>query len=212
MRVFGKKIAAVLAAGVVAVGLFGCGSASNNDQGVSFSLDAFLLESSVTQFLTDGEAAGQSGAINGTVTVSNFLSGQGIRVQRVFLSYNIPGASVTVPSTSVGINLLLGPGSAADPNAISDLPDGFNTEPTKSASFPAVTNAVRTFLAFNRTSLPELPFEMEITAVVRGVTTAGDVLETNAGTSTLTFTPDIVIPPESTDGGDGSAEEEVVTE
>lgn len=203
MRAFVKPVIAMFGAALLATSFLGCGSASNNDQGASFSLNSFTVnDDAPVPFLEEDETNSSTGAVLGTISLTNAISTQGVRVQRIFLSYSIPGASVVPPSTSVASNLLLGPGDPSINSTTSDLPPQFDSvEPNGSVTFPAITNGVRTFLAFNRVSLPELPFEMEVTAIVRGVTTSGDVLESNAATYTVSFTPDAFIPP--VDGGVG---------
>jgi hypothetical protein len=71
-----------------------------------------------------------------------------------------------------------------------------------SARFIAVPVEVREWLALNRLSLPEPPFQMTLVARVAGVTSGGDALVTNEATIPIIVRIDNPIAPTIGQGGD----------
>ena len=217
----------------------GCGSASNNDQGVSFTLLGFFADFDgevglagaavpIGEILPATTEPGGSlpaendppvGTVPGAtdfvavVGSQNNLSSQTIRVERAFLTYVIPGSSAQPPSTSVPLTVVLGPnpgtsqrnpadffpGSRAIPT--SDLPPGISGEDSQGtpvraySQIPLITSSVRTWMNLNRDLLPEPPFQLELSVVLSGVTSAGDRLESNQGTLWISITPETSVPP-----------------
>jgi len=174
---------------------FGCGSSSNNDQGVSFSLNGFFADLPGTIGLIGYSAAFGSSVSPAFAEFQNNLAGQGIRVSRINLSYEIPGASVNLPSTSVGITALLGPTPcvSVDPRlcpAPTTLPPAFNTRNVGRAQFSVVPAVINEYLVLNRDSLPPLPFTMEVSITAVGTTTSGDSLTTNEGVLSIEYSSD----------------------
>ena len=214
-----RRYAWALAGMVFLGGLFGCGSASNNDQGVAFLFSGFYAAVDGDTFLTglsvpltnstgnDNEDAPFAGSVVAALGFQNNLAGQGIQVQRVFLSFFIPGASVQPPSTSYGLGAVLGP-AGLDPLNPTTLPPGYSGVANQlKAQVPVLPFEIREWMAFNKSKLPEPPFALDVTAYSTGITTAGDRLDTNAGLLSITITPEITIPPSSGNGdtgGDGS--------
>jgi hypothetical protein len=209
----------VLTATLLACFAMGCGSASNNDQGASFTLFGFFSDS-------DGETGATGYALplsdlandepsgiaeNNLVTylgLQNNLSGQFIRAQRAYYSYVIAGSDIQPPSTSSALSFVLGP---VDNDVDSTLPDPLTGSDgqasTHYAGVPLVPSQIRAWISLHRGSLPEAPFDIEVTVYVRGITSAGDGLDTNPATIFVQATPDIVIPPsagESDGEGDDS--------
>lgn len=192
---------------VVAVLLAGCGSSSNNDQGVAFSLLGFNPAANGTcqldVFTNDVVVPISSGStvesdsfsdigIGFCVQLQNFMSTQGIRVDRLILSYDVVGANVNPPNTTVAIGSVLGPvqgDDGGDPNFVagiggavastSTLPDGYNVSQIASIPVRWVPVEIRQWLALNRNLLPEPPFNMTITARASGVTTSGQRIVSN---------------------------------
>lgn len=210
----------------VTASVIGCGSASNNDQGVSFSALGFFSEApeseddlppgqiGATTTLSNSTETGAEfgGAIFTFLGLQNNLSSQFIRVERIFMSYHVSGASQQPPSTSIAHSYILAPpqvtggegeDTSGDSPFDSTLPPSFNGENTVGSmgfgQFPIVPLEVIEWLNFNRNSLPELPFNMTIDVYARGVTSAGDSLETNTVSFVVNFTPDQIINPT---GGD----------
>jgi hypothetical protein len=198
----------------------GCGSASNNDQGVSLLLTGFYPSSatsvndagisgvSVPFSDTEGVDGGLGGAVVASIGVQNNLVGQGARLQRAFLSYYIPGSSVQPPSTTYSLSRVLGPnGTPAEGDIPTTLPPGFAGLPNSAVSqVPVVPFEIRQWLVFNRNQLPEPPFVMNIGVYVNGITSAGDLLSTNEGILTATVVTDLPI-----GGGVGSDETELAS-
>lgn len=216
------------AAALLLAGVLGCGGASN-DQGVSFTflgyfqntdgacdnatttgISGVVVGLSSSDFTggtpTDVETVPENTATIGCARVQNNISTVGIRVQRIFLSYHIEGASSQPPSTSFPLGLVLGPatsngapGSLSNPT--SSLPDGFNVANSATSAVSLIPPEIFTWLNLNRGQLPEPPFTMVVTSTAVGITTAGDQLTTNPVDLYVQVTPDLQIPPESVPGG-----------
>lgn len=188
----------------------GCGSATNNDQGVSFTLLGFFRDnagadsaSGATTTLgsiTDTENTDSSADTNLLVYfgTQNNLSGQFIRTQRAYITYSIPGAAIQPPSTSVAFSAVLAP---SNNDVGTSLPEGAGAGASSGATstnfsqLPIITSAIKSWLNLQRNSLPEAPFDIEATATVVGATSAGDVYETNPASLTISVLPDVVITP-----------------
>ncbi|MBX7143743.1 MAG: hypothetical protein K1X79_04780 [Oligoflexia bacterium] len=217
-----KLIAGVFVAG----SLFGCGSATNNDQGVTFNFLGFFESSgtgtgdlptalgSISFPLSDPDAEDVSegnssgaGSVNAVIATENFLGCQGLRADRVYLSYTVPGALENPPSTTVVVSALMGPssgGAEAAAACTSSLPAGYlNLSSRAFATIAVVPASIRQWMILNKASLPEPPFNMIVSATIGGVSTAGDRFESNEGELTAQVTPDIVISPST--GGSSSS-------
>lgn len=148
--------------------LNGCGSASNNDQGTSFTAIGYFADTS--------GATGEAGQIvilsqsgNGVITfmgLANRLSQQFIRVTRFDCDYNVPGSAVPIPSDSFAVGTVM--------EAAGDLGSSLGY-----VGFTIVSTDLIDFIIANISSLPPLPFRMNATCSATGVTQAGDVLVTN---------------------------------
>lgn len=209
--------------------IIGCGGASSNDQGVSFTFLGWFSEvpssgSSTTGLLgkivpinggtTDetGDLTGGTGAVFAVAGVQNNLDGQFIRTDRMLFSFEIEGAEAQPPSTVQPFSGIVGPGSnsgsssssssSADAasSARSSLPPNFTNANTLYGNVPVVPLEVMQWINFNRSSLPELPFTMVVTASISGITSGGDRLDTNPMQFIVEFTPDVII-----DGGESSS-------
>lgn len=205
-----KVVAGFLVAGAVA----GCGSASSNDQGTSFSLLGFFTEAGeegeplptfanitfpISELDEEGEAT--VGAETSVMGVENFLGCQGLRADRLHLSYFVPGATDQPPSTIQAVSAIMGPsGGSSEGESVSgcesSLPPGFaNISSRAFVTVPVVPAAVREWIVLNRGSLPEAPFNLIVSAYVSGVTTAGDRYESNSVEISAEVTPDTIIAP-----------------
>ena len=200
-------VAAGLTFGVIACG-GGVGGGSNNDQGLAVNLVGFFetgatsctdgnrVTSVGVPFSTLGDDTGGDpgfGSVNVGVGVQNQLGGQAFDVQTTFIEYQVPGASVNPPSTTVSTNALLGPGAE---DVQSSLPVDFTSLPNCVViTTPVLPPAVRTWISLNRQNLPEAPFEMLAFITSRGQATGGDVLDTNTRVLSMLITPDVQIPP-----------------
>jgi hypothetical protein len=193
----------------------GCGTASNNDQGVSFTNLGFFStdDEGVCEdrgigglAIPLGSAAGDGGITNGftCIGIQNNLSGQFIRTDRAMISYFVAGASVQPPSTVVALTTVLGPGSTGPD---STLPDGVKNPSQVIAGFNILPADIRTYISLNRADFPELPFTLIATVTVSGITSAGDRLDSNESSIGIELTTDTPI-----DAGSGAAVEEPLLE
>ena len=158
----------------------GCGGASNNDQGTSFTATGFFNDdgsgrSGFTTVLFSDLANPVLGGGDGQIVFSNIgvqnnLSNQFIRIVRVDCSYEIPGGSVTVPDDS---QLIPGIVEALGGQAL--------------IGFALVSTDIFSFLNNNQNFLPQLPFRMFVTCSVTGVTQAGDTITTNPISARVNF-------------------------
>lgn len=224
-RAFNMKRILILA--IVAVIAVACGSGSSNDQGVAFTNLGFFSGALDGDKLPAGELGtivpisggifvGEDGTQGGGVILTyiglqNNLSGEFIRVDRLFMEYDIPGAKTAIPTTSVGIGGIVGPIKPVDATAgfSSSLPSSFAAENSPGnqllLQFPVVPNAIVEFLNLNRNSLPELPFEMVVNVRATGVSSAGDRYDTNTASYVVLWQADnIVTPTTDQTGGDVS--------
>lgn len=173
--------------GVLALLAASCGSTSSNDQGTSVTALGFygvtVSSGAITATTTPEtgkivEISPDSGGFAGLdlntvlagIGVQNRLTTQFFRTVRVDFHYDVPGASTTIPDDSTPMTMLL---SAAG--------DGTSTVDSATAIgvVQVVSPDVISYLNINRNLLPDLPFRMNVTATVTGVTQAGDVLTTN---------------------------------
>lgn len=180
---------------------------------------------------TSSENTGNEATVpldNALIGLRNNLTGQTINTQRVFLSYIIGGATIQPPSTHYPMTRVLSPSSNNDigigeggesggvsvdttlPPAVIDTADENAGPVIYYHAVRLVPSEVSTWINLNRGSLPEPPFSMEVTVTVRGVTSAGDTLETNPATLLVVVGPDVPIPPSSS--SDGTTGEETALE
>ena len=109
---------------------FGCGTATNNDQGVVFRALGFFSDSSggsgqagdITPLFTDSSffqgvaGTGSTTAFDGrsldaTIGVENNLGTQFIRIERIDCEYSIQGSSLAVPDDSLTYTSSVDPAS-----------------------------------------------------------------------------------------------------
>jgi hypothetical protein len=194
----------------------GCGQLPSVFLGGSIQLGTAAPEPNTT--VTTGSSSGtdEAGSYVSVVGVQNNLYGQVFRADRVFLDYYIPGATAQPPSTNVPVTLLAGPAEAAaqtggnsantstqspglrKPNYTSLPPSMYNICNRALAQITVIPAAVREWLNFNRDSLPEAPFAMEVTIRVTGLSSSGDRIDTNDGTFAFEVLPETYVVP--TDG------------
>lgn len=185
-----------------------------------------------TVTLGDGVFAGVDAGSNfvAVIGVQNNLFSQIFRVDRMIYDYYIAGASVQPPSTNIPVNLIAGPGRPAttggttggttttDPTNGGRNPAGGALPPTFTGTCNRVFSqavvipaSIREWLNFNRDSLPEPPFMMEVVGRASGISSAGDRIETQPMSLPITIVEEIfVTPTEGTDedtGTDGLTDE-----
>lgn len=167
----------------LAMAALGCGTASNNDQGVSFLNFGFFAVDEEGKCSEDGVTGGlfflgnSARSLSTCVGVQNNLSGQFIQSNRATISYFVPGAAVQPPSVVVPFTNILGPGSTG---ANTTLPDGVKNESSVIAGLTLITTDIWNFLVLNQRDLPNFPYTMIATVTVSGITSAGDRLDTNS--------------------------------
>lgn len=212
-----------------AFALTGCGGSSNNDQGVAFTNLGFYStddegvceEAGITTAvvgLSDLTSEGPLtfSSVGTCLGVQNNMSTQFIRTQRVRLSYWVEGAVENPPDTIVAFTNVLGPvrtegGEGEQTGPSSSLPPGFSAPNQVIAGTVILPAEVRAWMSLNRDLLPEPPFSMVATAVVVGITSAGDQLESNPADIFVEIVPsDEVIQPSG--AGAGLEEGEIVEE
>lgn len=232
MREFCKLSRKLVVGGLLMLGvsaLFGCGSATNNDQGTSFTLLGYFAEFPESLTCTD-RPAGSLGAYvplgmdvaeaqanppAGIMTIAgmqNNLTQVFIRTDRVLIDYYIAGADRQPPSTTLSLSSVINPsvvtssdGSTVTSPFDSSLPPSFGGQGCSMnyAQFFVLPTDIYTWVIMNKESLPEAPFIMTATATVQGITSAGDRIESNPASFDLYFTPGVVIAP--TDGSGDEA-------
>lgn len=184
-----------------------CGSASNNDQGVSFTALGWAVPDDegvcvIPPLYVTAAVISLSGGISaegyfssyGTFicfAVRNNMTSQGIRADRMYYSFHVPGASEQPPSTSVPFTAVLNPISTGDAAATDDelAATGLNI------GAQLLPPQILEWMNLNRGSLPEPPFTVEGTYYVSGITTAGDRLDSNVVNMNFVVTEDNIIPP-----------------
>ncbi|MCB0320532.1 MAG: hypothetical protein KDD60_06350 [Bdellovibrionales bacterium] len=223
-----QVIRGALAVGITIGALAGCGSSggSDNGNGVVFTITKFLpvedgqvtggcdgaeglsgLIIPLSAALGDSDV-GQLGAVGAAgVALQNNLGGQALHLQTIEYDYYIPGASAQPPSTVAAIPGLLGPGSTLPAGVQSSLPSGLEGQGVCLATviFP-IPPQISTWMSLNRSSLPEPPFDMFVTASARAQSSAGDVFYSNQATLPVYVTPDTVIIPAAGSDGEGETQ------
>ena len=199
MRKFCKLLAATLVSLAV-----GCGGGSNNDQGVSLSFVGWNSANPTTgacqEIFTDGliipmtTTTDSGGAVNLTcATVSNNMCTQGVRVDRALMRYYVPGSTVMIPDTTNVMSSYLAPKTCADATITSSLPQGMRQQGGRFVIVDVVPHQIREFISANRNLLPEAPFNLDACAVLSGVTSSGDRIESNELCLHVIVSPDVVI-------------------
>lgn len=217
----GKLLAATLLVGGTLAA--GCGSVSNNDQGTSFlgigyfadtagstglSGANVLLGSDVSQISgVQGIAGGSNVPIQSdgsqfavVMGVENRLATQFLRVVRIDCSYDIPGASITIPDDSYNVSLVI----KATGDALDDPSQPTINGTAGYIQYNILSTDLFSYLNVNRNSLPALPFRMTATCHAVGVSQAGDVFEANE----LVFPITMVEAASCCTGGTGGAGED----
>lgn len=218
MRLSIENISRILAGVALTGALYGCGGASSNDQGVSFTLLGFFedvgdagsdelpvgvvgvtfpISGSASNSNPDEDDTTLGGAVRVAIGVQNNLGCQGLRTDRAYISYHVTGAETQPPSTSQPVAILMGPADSEGVESCSStLPPSFSTLANRSfALVRVVPPEIREWIALNRNSLPQPPFNLQISVEVSGVTTAGDSLVSNQATLLASVVPDVVIKP-----------------
>ncbi|MGH8005991.1 MAG: hypothetical protein ACREQ3_03185 [Candidatus Binatia bacterium] len=196
----GGAVGAALLLGLVGLS---CGSGGeDNDQGISFrtvgifqgerqqdqcqvpTTETAISDQSAVLPLHDPELDGgfpNSGSAlsfcRGFLELQNNLLGQGIALERIDFEYEIPGARISIPSSSAPTGLRINPADAnpdTNPN-----PSGQVNVVFTHLDGQLIPSRLVLFLRQNQLSLPALPYVMIIHVTVRGRTDSGNVLVSN---------------------------------
>lgn len=219
LKKIGLLLITLIACGVVFVG---CGDASSNDQGTSFTFLGWYEKAdpeAEPTLLTGLTLNLNSLAVNNIAGktayagFTNHLYGEAIRLQRVHLKFEVPGSKIEIPSTAAVLNTILGPrpdnGSGAF-DQDSSLPDSFGDgtgaagedfAPTSYGEVFIVPAEIMSFLSLNKASLPQTPFTLVVTAYGSAITTAGKQLNSNEIQFAIFVSDEVDIP---TIGGSGA--------
>lgn len=176
----------------------GCGTASNNDQGASFTNEGFFRKSgsdddslslasgAVFELYKDDVA--QHAAPNQLLvymSVGNKLLKQYIHVKRFDCFYDIPGSdpSLRIPTDSWAVSAYLPHASYDEVDIEPDDAEGGGSVPSPSSTtameFPILSPNFVQFLNANRNLLPQMPFGVIANCYAVGLTQAGDTIQTD---------------------------------
>lgn len=217
-----------LIAGVVV--LAGCGDTKRSGDGVALTFSKWASPSAATNTcppqggqsgvvipLSEGLAQEQSGDFGTTLiaVLTNNLAGEAIRLDRIHHRYHVAGTSDEIPETSAsmpGFIAAQGSNFSGQFGEDSTLPDSLSGGGSTTGGTSAVPSvacnevlavpaSIRTYLNFNRDSLPDRPFEMVIESYVTGVTTGGSRVNSNSLYIDAVVTEDNLILPMSSSSG-----------
>ncbi len=198
---------------VVAMAMLGCGTATNNDQGVSFTMLGYSVAASAATTPGSGSSAaacstspnlssgvfaiGSQTETSGTtpqvlagVIVRNNLTTQFVRTISANIDYIIPGSQIQPPSTTVPYGGVVAQAGGLQCGVVAVIPP-----------------QVLSWISLNRESLPETPFLVIARTQITGTTQAGDVLTSNPvdiGYTAVTDNP--ITPSDDSVDGQGASE------
>ena len=217
MRRLRKKGYLVVTVSLVLLTLLalGCGSSTRNDQGVSFTFFGWFADiegtagaESVAMPIggVNPETAGFENDVVLYAGLQNNLTGQFIRVERLFHTFYVPGSTISIPDTSVSVPGVISPSSLASSDSNSSLPAGAsqfgeNGGNVIFAGALLVPRSVREFISLNRNNFPEPPFVMIVTSYASGVTSAGKRMDSNEVEIEVVVEPEVIITPTEGSGG-----------
>jgi hypothetical protein len=206
-------VSIVLLAGLIGVG---CGNEGENDQGISFRAVGLYIgdisESKCTAPTTDKAIADQGIALplsdtrldfgypnnstdaffacHGYLWLENNLTSQSIVVDRVDFEYEIPGARISIPSSSapIGVRINPPPADSSSGGGTTQNPFGQVNVHLGQLTGQLVPAHLIEFLRQNQPSLPQLPYVMIIHITARGRSDSGDLMVSNETRYTFEFT------------------------
>ena len=191
-----RKIAASTKLGLtgiaLVVGVLGCGSSTtNNDQGASFSALGFFtaatpepppglsgLNATLSQ---DSAASGFASQSLAYIGLENRLTNSFIRVTKIDCDYNVPAATIPIPSDSISTSGFINASPSIGGPTIggSGTATATGTGTRLYLQFQLISPSIYAYLNSNRNALPELPFQVQILCTATGITNAGKTFETN---------------------------------
>lgn len=198
----------------VSLGQLGCGQLPAGISGGYIPLGDPGSQTVVTVSESNPSGIDPAGGYVSVVGVQNNLYGQAFRVERMEVSYFIPGAQIQPPSSSLPLALIAGPaesasrittsggnqGGSPDPGlrrpGFTSLPPSFSNLCNRAlAQVTIIPRSTIDWLNINRGSLPQAPFNLEVNIRLFGQSSAGDVIETNDGFFLFDVLPeDFVVP------------------
>ena len=201
----GRVVGVVLLLGLMAVG---CGGDGSNDQGISFRAVGIFTgdatEQKCTAPTTDKAIADQGIALQlsdpfleqgypnaatvfflcrGYIWLQNDLFNQAIVVDRIDFEYEIPGARISIPSSSAPIGVVIRPANTKDQNPFGQLNVYLGH-----LQGQMVPSRVIFFLRQNQPSLPTLPYVTIVHITARGHTDSGEKVVSNEIRYTVEWT------------------------
>lgn len=204
----GRVVGVVLLLGLMAVG---CGNDGSNDQGISFRAVGIFTgdatEQKCTAPTTDKAIADQSIALRlanplidtgfpndssafflcrGYIWLQNDLFNQAVVVDRIDFEYEIPGARISIPSSSSVVGFRINPANA-DPDK-NPSPFGQVNVYLGHLQGQLVPSRLIFFLRQNQPSLPALPYVMIVHITARGRTDSGETVVSNEIRYTVEWT------------------------
>lgn len=203
----------IILVSLVVIGLMSCGTATNNDQGNSFTaygwaapdnqgVCTFGLVNTASVLLSTGAifletlSSGELVLAPGLCfVIGTNLTKQTIRADRMYYKFRIPGASEQPPTTSAPFSVVLSPPQEGQGDG-----DGPKAQ-SVSMGGRVLPNEIIQWINLNRAKLPQLPFRLEGIYTVSGVTGAGDRMETNEISFNFTVIEDNIILPGGSGGG-----------
>ncbi len=198
----------------ISLGQLGCGQLPSGFSGGYIPLGDPGSQSVVTVSESNPSGIDPAGGYVSVVGVQNNLYGQAFRVERMEVSYFIPGAQIQPPSSSLPLALIAGPaesasritttggsqGGGVDPGlrrpGFTSLPPSFSNLCNRAlAQVTIIPRSTIDWLNINRGSLPPAPYNLEVNIRLFGQSSSGDVIETNDAFFLFDVLPeDFVIP------------------
>ena len=210
MRNSGTRLGHVAVLFALAVAMAGCGSGGNNDQGIAFTATGIFrgpesvedgrircTEPNVTNAVVDvsgplslsGVAAfpdrtnSEADPCGGYIGVENNLTQLAMNVQRVDVSYDVPGAATAIPDNPVAVGYTVQSASSTR-ETTSGQPNLVYANLVEQL----VPAQIMEFLRINQGLLPQTPYRMTATLVAVGQAQNGDQYRTNPVTYSFTVT------------------------
>lgn len=204
MRNSGTRLGHLAILFALAVAMAGCGSGGNNDQGIAFTATG-IFGTPITE--NDGEIicpvptttnviVDVSGRLSlssvlgfpisqceGFLALENNLTQLAINVQRVDVSYEIPGGAIAIPENPVAVGY-----TVASASSTSETTSGQPNLVYAQLPQQMVPAQMMEFLRINRNLLPQTPYRMTATLVAVGQAQNGDQYRTNPVTYSFTVT------------------------
>lgn len=210
MRNSAMKFGSVAGLGLLLAVAAGCGSGGNNDQGIAFTATGIFrgpeaiedgrircTEPNVTNAIVDVSGPLSLSTVTaypdrfnpladpcgGYIGLENNLTQLAMNVQRIEITYDVPGAAVSVPENPVAVGYTVQPSSSTR-ETTSGQPNLVYAELVEQL----VPATIIEFLSINENRLPQRPYQMTATLVAVGQSQNGDAYRSNPVTYSFTVT------------------------